>query len=101
MIDSAPPVVKTTARSKAERQMVLFLNFVRDGERQLGRPFTVADLSDQWIEAMRLDILKREGYDLNDASELTAEVLRKVAEVYCLESENKLKENLGSVTRPL
>lgn len=100
MIDSAPPIVKTSGQSKAERQMALFLQFIRDGEAQLGRPFVVGDLSDGWIEAMRLDLLKRDGYDLNDASELTPEVLRKVAEYYCEENGNRLAENRGRVARP-
>jgi hypothetical protein len=100
MIDTAPPVVKTSGVSKAERMMELFLQFVRDGERQLGRPFTVGDLSDQWIQALRLDILRSDGWDLNDASELTPEVLRRVAEYYCIESGNKLAEGKGQVVRP-
>jgi hypothetical protein len=100
MRDTAPPIVKTSGQAKAEKMMALFLQFVRDGERQLGRPFTVADLSDQWVQAMRLDILKADGFDLSDASELTPELLRKVAEYYCEESGNKLAEGKGQVVRP-
>jgi hypothetical protein len=79
-------------RSPQDRARHLMRMMVADLDRMgavLGRPVTVADLSDQWLQAFKIDALKREGYDLSLAKALTPTHLLRCAQIYLQEIDRK------------
>ena len=100
MVRTAPRVVKTSPQSKVTRLAALFIEEIRRRETAIGRPLTIADLSPQWVEALRVEVLRRDGFDLSDAMSLTTEHLTVAAQSWLQQGSNKVAENRGHVVRP-
>ena len=72
-----PPIVKTSARAKAEKLTTLLVIEIEKMRHALGRPVVSADLSDQWLRALGI---KEELWKVGEP--VTDETLRRVAEHY-------------------
>lgn len=86
LVDTAPPIVKTSGLSKAHRLTQSFQDHFDSWQAMYGRPLVVGDLSDQMRKAFHMD-------ELPDTQVITKKLIERAARRYLRESENQMRES--------